>query len=299
MGPPSLVEIPPDALTCAVAFGNTIAAGIVTSSTAAPPPPPPRMPMISSTLRPATTSATAEIVGAAADHVGASRNDEDPLHHRSNLTPPASLPQGSMKTPDAAQLFLPDPSIDAVFVPRLRQEFRSLADAYEFYKDYALLAGFSLRIRRSSAETAFWVCHREGHHKSKKVDVDKQTEKGSKWCGCGAYFKFKEDTKKQIWFFDHVQLTHNHKLEPSPRITKYLHIHKNIEEGMGDIFNIMIANEVTHQPALHVMAHLYGDRQKWGFTEKDIENKKSEYSRLEKDDDLNKLPGDFYGMQNK
>ncbi|CAN6283061.1 unnamed protein product [Urochloa humidicola] len=188
MVPPQLVEIPPDALMRAVAFGQSIAAGIVNSCGAAHPPPPPRMPMISSTLPPATTSSTAQTVGVAAAYICARRNDEDPLHHRSNLTPPTSVPQGSMQTLDAAQLFLPDPRIDAVFVPRLRQEFRSPVDGFDFYKEYALLAGFSRRRRRSSAETAFWVCHREGHHKSKIPDVGQANRQGIQkvrlWCIC-------------------------------------------------------------------------------------------------------------------
>ena len=28
---------------------------------------------------------------------------------------------------------------------------------------------------------------------------------------------------------------HSHKLEPSPRMTRYMHAHKNMEEGMCDI----------------------------------------------------------------
>ena len=46
---------------------------------------------------------------------------------------------------------------------------------------------------------------------------------------------------------------HNHKLEPSPRMTRYMHAHKNMEEGMCDIFNIMTRNGVPHQAALNVM----------------------------------------------
>ncbi|CAN6299827.1 unnamed protein product [Urochloa humidicola] len=122
MGPPSLPEsgssppqITADALSRAVAFGRSIAASIVTSSAAAPPPPPPRMSKVSlpPTLRPATASS---IAGAAVAST-AIAVVADPLHHRSNLMPPAAVPQGAMTTPDAPQLFMHDPCIDVVFVP--------------------------------------------------------------------------------------------------------------------------------------------------------------------------------------
>jgi len=55
-------------------------------------------------------------------------------------------------------------------------------------------------------------------------------------------------------------------------MTRYMHAHKNMEEGMCDIFNIMTRNGVPHQAALNVMADLYDCRHMWGFTEKDIKN---------------------------
>ncbi|CAL5049424.1 unnamed protein product [Urochloa decumbens] len=252
-----------------------------TSSATRPAPTPPPMvlvaPVLPTTAAAAPSTPVAVVVGS------------DPLHHTTNLTPPAPVPEGSMQTPVAPQIFFHDPYMNPAFVPRVQQQFHSMVDAYEFYKDYAKTAGFSLRTARTSKETAHWVCWRGGHHKSKKAEEDKVTEKGSKRCGCEAYVKVKQDAKQGVWFFDHVQLAHNHKLESSPRMVRYMHAHKYLDDGMCDIFNIMIANGVNHQPALHVMAHLYGDRQKWGFTEKDIENKKSEYARSERDDDLNKL----------
>jgi hypothetical protein len=66
-----------------------------------------------------------------------------------------------------------------------------------------------------------------------------KTEKGSKRCVCLAYVKVKKDVKLNFWYYDHVQEVHNHKLEPSARMTRYMHTHKHREEGIRDIFNIM------------------------------------------------------------
>jgi len=168
--------------------------------------------------------------------------------------------------------FCQESTIPAVLVPRVRQQFSTKNDAYIFYKDYAKLAGFSLRIVRTSKETNHWVCNREGKHESKNKEEEAKTEKGSRRCGCPAYVKVKKDGKHNFWFFDHVQEAHNHKLEPSPRMTRYKHAHKNMAEGMSDLFNIMTRNGVPHQAALNVMADLYDGRHMWGFTEKDIKN---------------------------
>ncbi|KAG2628624.1 hypothetical protein PVAP13_3KG250027 [Panicum virgatum] len=119
-----------------------------------------------------------------------------------------------------------------------------------------------------------------------KGEEPNKTEKGSKRCGCP---KVKHDKKRGLWYFDHVQQAHNHKLEQSPRMTRYMHAHKNMEKGMCDIFNIMTRNEVPRQAALNVMADLYDGRHMWGFTEKDIKNMNAEKARKERDDDLNKL----------
>ncbi|XP_066347563.1 putative protein FAR1-RELATED SEQUENCE 10 [Miscanthus floridulus] len=215
--------------------------------------------------------------------------------------PPATLAPADMVTPDANQLFypvkkaldlpyvVPESTIPAVLVPRVRQQFSTKNDAYIFYKDYAKLAGFSLRTARTSKETNHWVCNREGKHESKNKEEEAKTEKGSRRCGCPAYVKVKKDGKHNFWFFDHVQEAHNHKLEPSPRMTRYMHAHKNMAEGMSDLFNIMTRNGVPHQAALNVMADLYDGRHMWGFTEKDIKNMKAAKAREEREDDLNKL----------
>jgi hypothetical protein len=59
--------------------------------------------------------------------------------------------------------------------------------------------------------------------------------------------KVKKDVKYNFWYFDHVQEAHNHKLEPSARMTRYMHTHKHMEDGISNIFNIMTKNRVPHQ----------------------------------------------------
>jgi hypothetical protein len=64
-----------------------------------------------------------------------------------------------------------------VFVPKDGMRFYDLDDAYEFYCDYAKLAGFDVRKSRKRMQVSWYVCNKEGFWESKSDD--KQTEKGS------------------------------------------------------------------------------------------------------------------------
>lgn len=180
--------------------------------------------------------------------------------------------QNSFVFSTAYFLFLQDPNILDVFIPRVRQTFETKKEAYEFYCDYARLAGFSVRVKRTSKETADWVCNREGFLKTDKENNEPQIEKTSKRVGCPAYAKVKQDKKANQWYFDHVEEAHNHKLHLSPRMVRYMHIHKQRDAALDDLFAIMARNGVAHQAAMNVMSELYGGRQNWPFTEKDVKN---------------------------
>lgn len=170
-------------------------------------------------------------------------------------------------------IFLPqDVNIVDTLVPRVRQTFETKEEAHEFYRAYAKIAGFNLRTARTSKETAHWVCSRQGHHKSDKENEEAQTAKTSARIGCVAFAKVKEDKKRKLWYFDHVEEAHNHSLHPSPSLTAYMHAHKHMEAAMNDIFAIMSRSGVPHHAAMNVMAELYGGRKNWPFTEKDIKN---------------------------
>jgi len=171
------------------------------------------------------------------------------------------------------RVVLQDANILDVFVPRVQQTFDTKEEAYLFYLDYAKLAGFSVRTKRTSKETTHWVCNREGFLKPGQENEEPMTNKTSMRIGCPAYVKVKEDKKRNIWYFHHVQEAHNHKLEPSPRMVRYMHSHKKREAALDDLFAIMSKSGVPTQAAMNVMSELFGGRQNWPFTEKDVHNK--------------------------
>jgi hypothetical protein len=168
--------------------------------------------------------------------------------------------------------FLQDASILDVFVPRVRHEFDSVEAVYRFYLDYAKLSGFSVRTRRTSKETKHGVCSREGFVKPGQENEEPLTDKTSKRIGCPAYVKVKDDKKRKIWYFDHVEEAHNHTLQSSARMVRYMHAHKQREAAMDHLFAVMSRSGVPNQVAMNVMSNFFGGRQNWPFTEKDITN---------------------------
>jgi hypothetical protein len=51
-----------------------------------------------------------------------------------------------------------------------------------------------------------------------------------------------------------------------------MHAHKQREAAMDDLFAVMSRSDVPNQAAMNVMSELFGGRQNWPFTEKDIQN---------------------------
>ena len=79
-----------------------------------------------------------------------------------------------------------------------------------------------MRVKRTSKETADWVCNRDGFLKIDKENNEPQIEKTSKRVGYPAYAKVKQDKKANQWYFNHVEEAHNHKLHPFPRMVRYI-----------------------------------------------------------------------------
>jgi hypothetical protein len=49
--------------------------------------------------------------------------------------------------------------------------------------------------------------------------------------------------------------------------------HKNMEDGIKNLMNLMTRVDVQHQAQMNVMSELYGGRDNWQFTERDVKNR--------------------------
>jgi hypothetical protein len=82
------------------------------------------------------------------------------------------------------------------FVLKVGLKFNALEDAYEYYCDYAKLAGFDMRKGRNSPEVQWFFCNKESFCDNKSVE--KKTKKGSMRTGCKGHLKAKLDKKGVI-----------------------------------------------------------------------------------------------------
>jgi hypothetical protein len=57
--------------------------------------------------------------------------------------------------------------------------------------------------------------------------------------GCKAEVKVKFDTRGNYWYYDIVTLLHNHKLHLESRMVCFMRSHKNMEDGIKNLMNMM------------------------------------------------------------
>jgi hypothetical protein len=156
-------------------------------------------------------------------------------------------------------------------VPTQGMRFEEFDSAYEFYCDYAKMAGFDMRKSKKSAQVAWYVCNKEGFCDGGKVD--KKSENRSMRDGCKGRMKVKLDVKGQYWYCDILELKQNHPLHPASLMVCYMRSHKRMEDGVKNLMNVMTRAGVEHQAQMYVMYELHGGRDKWIFTERDMKNR--------------------------
>jgi predicted nucleotidyltransferase len=75
--------------------------------------------------------------------------------------------------------------------------------------------------------------------------------------GCKAHVKVKLDPKEGCCYFDAIDLYHNHQLHPEKRMTCFMRSHKNKEDGVKNLMEVMARAGVQHQAQMNVMSELY------------------------------------------
>jgi hypothetical protein len=105
-------------------------------------------------------------------------------------------------------------------------------------------------------QVQWFFCNKEGYNDSSSVD--KQKEKGSMRIGCKAHVKVRLDPKEGCWHYGAIDLYHNHQLHPEKRMTCFMRSHKNMDDGVKNLMEVMKQAGVQHQAQMNVMSELYG-----------------------------------------
>jgi hypothetical protein len=76
--------------------------------------------------------------------------------------------------------------------------------------------------------------------------------------GCKGHVKVKLGPKEGCWFFDAIDLKHNHQLHLEKWMTCFKHSHKGMEDRVKTLMEVMTQAEVQHQAQMNMMSELYG-----------------------------------------
>ncbi|KAG2649634.1 hypothetical protein PVAP13_1NG122519 [Panicum virgatum] len=151
----------------------------------------------------------------------------------------------------------------------------------------AAFTGFSNCGRRSQWQFEF-CCSFEGKHKT-KVGDDHKIAKTSKRNGCKGMVYARTAGDGGRAFFTRIVFEHNHKLVPSPSMTKRMRAHKVEDPAVMNLVDTMYASHVPYPNVMCVLRNIAGGAENLHLTERDIQNRRAAHVREERMDDIPKL----------
>jgi hypothetical protein len=84
--------------------------------------------------------------------------------------------------------------------------------------------------------------------------------------GCKGHLKAKLDRKGGYWYYDIVDLKHNHKLTPDKCMVHFIRSHKCLKDGIKNLMDVRTCARVAYAAQMNVMSDLHGGRDNWTFT---------------------------------
>ncbi|KAG2606332.1 hypothetical protein PVAP13_4NG226311 [Panicum virgatum] len=193
------------------------------------------------------------------------------------MTPPPCAAPSEMITPDVNQTYTHGEDLDPEVVPKFEMSFESFEDAFLFYKKKRGTTGKDL------------CCSLEGKHNTKVQDGDRKTSKTSKRDGCKAMVCAREARGGGRVFFTRIVFEHNHKLNPTPSMTKRMRAHKVEDPSVMNLVDTMHASQVPHPNVMRVLRSVAGGVENLHLTERDVQNRRAAHVREERMDDIPKL----------
>ena len=164
--------------------------------------------------------------------------------------------------------------MDPEVVPNFEMSFESFEDAFLFYKKYAGHVGFPIKKNRKRGTTGKdFCCSLEGKHNTKVQDGDRKTSKTSKRDGCKAMVCAREARGGGRVFFTRIVFEHNHKLNPTPSMTKRMRAHKVEDPSVMNLVDTMHASQVPHPNVMRVLRSVAGGVENLHLTERDVQNR--------------------------
>ena len=158
-------------------------------------------------------------------------------------------------------------------VPHEGLRFESREEAYRFYCLYARMAGFDVRITKTHATVGEFSCNKQGKWEFYKPGEERKKDKTTKRTACKAFVKAKGNKKKGYWFFERIEMKHNHVLTASEEVVQFMNAHKNKGPVIMEMVDQWHRNNVPPNCTVNLLSDIYGGRQNISFTEMDLKNR--------------------------
>ncbi|CAL1381898.1 unnamed protein product [Linum trigynum] len=129
--------------------------------------------------------------------------------------------------------------VEAVFTPYVGQIFKTDADAFQCYSNFARKNGFSIRKARSTESQNLgvyrrdFVCYRSGFNQPrKKANVEHPRDRKSVRCGCDAKLYLTKEIVDGVvqWYISQFSNIHNHELLEDDQV-RLLPAYRKIHEA--------------------------------------------------------------------
>ncbi|PNT60839.1 hypothetical protein BRADI_5g06601v3, partial [Brachypodium distachyon] len=169
--------------------------------------------------------------------------------------------------------------------------FATCEEGYEFYRQYAREAGFGIKKHKNKTMSRLYACYRQGSSTFYKTGGERKLAKMSKRVGCKAAVKIK--LKGTEWFYENVELEHNHALNPNPCEVKHMRSQKNKDPVIMEYVDDLQQSGVSPIATMNVLATLNGDPELLPMNDRDLENRRAANLREEQVDDVKKLMAFF------
>jgi hypothetical protein len=144
-------------------------------------------------------------------------------------------------------------------------------EGYEFYRRYAREAGFGSKKHKNKAMSRLYTCSRQGSSTFYKEGEERKRAKMSMRSGCKASVKIK--LRGNEWFYENVELEHNHALNPNQSEVKHMRSHKNKDPAIMDFVDDLQHSGVSPNATMNVLTRLTGDHELLPMNERDLENR--------------------------
>ncbi|XP_078153657.1 uncharacterized protein LOC144548813 [Carex rostrata] len=201
------------------------------------------------------------------------------IHMQSDLIDPYIYYEEAIRVVD-------EPLSNDISKPYVGMEFNTHEEAYTFYNNYALCAGFSVRKASSASNknglsSIRYVCSKEGKsewHKRKERPigcsmefVTPEKEHGITRCDCKASFRIRKMGSGK-WKVSVFEEDHKHELITSPSKIRNLRSHKLMTGSQKDTIRKLSAQNVGTTQIHEYMSAQYDGKGNIRFKKKDISN---------------------------